>query len=211
MFSQQSRLQGLIEQVAIDQPTMPQLFERLMREGVTIRHGWTRTGKSKGISYSLDNVAFAGNQLGSRYSFPGLQKQLGVSYEPERDDEKLRSLLTNGVSQEDLLREQQQRQLAEALSRSAMGILRKAGHQDAEGRWVYSHSQGNYTIIYSPTKDGLVVSSREQEQVILAMKQGELALEYCQVTVQDLARFQQFERRIEEQQQQRQRGFDLER
>jgi hypothetical protein len=209
--SVQSRLQGLIEQVAIDQPTMPQLFERLMREGVTIRHGWTRTGKSKGISYSLDNVAFAGNQLGSRYSFPGLQKQLGVSYEPERDDEKLRSLLTNGVSQEDLLREQQQRQLAEALSRSAMGILRKAGHQDAEGRWVYSHSQGNYTIIYSPTKDGLVVSSREKEQVILAMKQGELALEYCQVTVQDLARFQQFERRIEEQQQQRQRGFDLER
>jgi hypothetical protein len=96
----QSRLQELIEQAAIGQLEMPEMFERLMRQGVEVRHGWTRTGKSKGISYSLDDVAFAGNQLGNRYSFPGLQKHLGVDYQADRDDERLRSLMDNGIPPE---------------------------------------------------------------------------------------------------------------
>jgi Relaxase/Mobilisation nuclease domain len=96
----QSRLQELIEQAAIGEPEMPLLFERLMRQGVEVRYGWTRTGKSKGISYSLDDVAFAGNQLGGRYSFPGLQKHLGVDYQAGRDDERLRSLMEHGFPPE---------------------------------------------------------------------------------------------------------------
>ncbi|MBE9030467.1 relaxase/mobilization nuclease domain-containing protein [filamentous cyanobacterium LEGE 11480] len=94
-----SQLQEKIEQAAIGQPEMPELFERLMREGIQIRHQWTRTGKSKGISYELNGVAFAGSQLGQRYSFPGLQGYLGVDYQADRDDEKLRSLMQNGISQ----------------------------------------------------------------------------------------------------------------
>jgi hypothetical protein len=128
----------------------------LMRQGVEVRHGWTRTGKSKGISYSLEDVAFAGNQLGSRYSFPGLQKHLGVDYQADRDDERLRSLVENGVPPEpevgplidnDVPSEpdvdlQQQRELAQAVARSAMRILQLVGKPNAQGQIGYEHERG---------------------------------------------------------------------
>jgi hypothetical protein len=210
----QSRLQDLIEQAAIGQPEMPELFERLMRQGVEVRHGWTRTGKSKGISYSLEDVAFAGNQLGQRYSFPGLQKHLGVDYQADRDDERLRSLMEFGIPPEpevDLV----QQQLAKELSRSAVRILDKVGRQDQSGRIVYVHSQGNYRLIYEGAVRRLTIESRELNGVILDGQAGVFDLARCRVTEEDLRRFQQFERVIERQQQERERqpkrdrGFEM--
>ena len=61
-----------------------------------MRVQFTRTGKSKGISYGWQGVALAGNALGTRYSFkhgePGLVKNLGLSYEPERDRPLIQAL-----------------------------------------------------------------------------------------------------------------------
>ncbi|MDZ8083828.1 MAG: hypothetical protein RMX35_32765 [Nostoc sp. DcaGUA01] len=57
----------------------------------------TRNGKSKGISYEKDGQAFSGTQLGAAYTFPGLQKHLGVDYQPERDDEFINKLLLKRV------------------------------------------------------------------------------------------------------------------
>jgi hypothetical protein len=208
--SVQSRLQGLIEQAAIDQPTMPLLFERLMRSGVEVRHGWTRTGKSKGISYALDGVAFAGNQLGSRYSFPGLQKHLGVSYEAERDDEKLRSLLDHGIAEIDRLEQEQQRQLAIELANSTMRILRQVGLPNERGRIAYARPNGVYRLEYDPALDTLMVSKQEDSRVILAAREGKVLLEYCRVSEQDLAQFHDFEFHLE-QRQQRQQGEQAER
>jgi hypothetical protein len=210
----QSRLQELIEQAAIGQPEMPEMFERLMRQGVEVRHGWTRTGKSKGISYSLEDVAFAGNQLGQRYSFPGLQKHLGVDYQADRDDERLRSLMEFGIPPEpevDLV----QQQLAKELSRSAVRILDKVGRQDQSGRIVYMHSQGNYRLTYEGAVRRLTIESRELGGVILDGQAGVFDLARCRVTEEDLRRFQQFERVIERQQQERERqpkrdrGFEM--
>jgi Relaxase/Mobilisation nuclease domain len=210
----QSRLQGLIEDAAIGQPEMPEMFERLMRQGVEVRHGWTRTGKSKGISYGLENVAFAGNQLGQRYSFPGLQKHLGVDYQADRDDERLRSLMEFGIPPEpevDLV----QQQLAKELSRSAVRILDQVGRQDQSGRIVYVHSQGNYRLTYEGAVRRLTIESRELGGVILDGQAGVFDLARCRVTEEDLRRFQQFERVIERQQQERERqpkrdrGFEM--
>jgi hypothetical protein len=210
----QSRLQDLIEQAAIGQPAMPEMFERLMRQGVEVRHGWTRTGKSKGISYSLEDVAFAGNQLGQRYSFPGLQKHLGVDYQADRDDERLRSLMEFGIPPEpevDLV----QQQLAKELSRSAVRILDKVGRQDQSGRIIYMHSQGNYRLTYEGAVRRLTIESRELGGVILDGQAGVFDLARCRVTEEDLRRFQQFERVIERQQQERERqpkrdrGFEM--
>ncbi len=53
---------------------MPQLIERLQIQGVKVRHGTTRNGKSKGISYSILDQQFSGTTLGAAYTFPGLQK-----------------------------------------------------------------------------------------------------------------------------------------
>ncbi|MDZ8029387.1 MAG: hypothetical protein RMX97_32550 [Nostoc sp. DedQUE11] len=76
---------------------MPILIWRLQLAGISVRTGWTRNGKSKGISYEKDGQAFSGTQLGAAYTFPGLQKHLGVDYQPERDDEPIHELLLKPV------------------------------------------------------------------------------------------------------------------
>jgi Relaxase/Mobilisation nuclease domain len=227
----QSRLQDLIEQAAIGQPEMPEMFERLMRQGVEVRHGWTRTGKSKGISYSLEDVAFAGNQLGSRYSFPGLQKHLGVDYQADRDDERLRSLMENGVPPEpevgplidnDVLSEPevdlQQRELAQAVARSAMRILQLVGKTNAQGQIGYDHERGNYRFVFDPAAGSLVIESKQTGEVILEGRSRKLDVAQSRLTEVDLQRFQAAEQRIEqvkqvqqerEKQGRRDRGFEM--
>jgi hypothetical protein len=81
-----------------DQLTMPMFIERLQGEGVEVRHGFTRNGKSKGISYCFSGQAFSGSHLGAAYTFPGLQKHKGVSYQPQRDDMAIKQLLLNPVN-----------------------------------------------------------------------------------------------------------------
>jgi Relaxase/Mobilisation nuclease domain len=89
------QLQELIDYATADNPTMPQLIERLQIEGVKIRHGLTRNGKSKGISYGIKGQQFSGTNLGAAYTFPGLQKHKGVNYQPKRDDQRIIALLLN--------------------------------------------------------------------------------------------------------------------
>jgi hypothetical protein len=228
----QSRLQEMIEQAAIGQPAMPLLFERLMRQGVEVRHGWTRTGKSKGISYSLEDVAFAGNQLGGRYSFPGLQKHLGVDYQADRDDERLRSLVEHGVPPEpevgplidnDVPSEpevdpQPQRELAQAVARSAMRILQLVGKTNAQGQIAHDHERGNYRLMFDPAAGDLVIESKQTGEVILEGRSRQLDVAQSRLTEMDLQRFQAAEQRIEqvkqaqqerEKQGRRDRGFEM--
>ncbi|MHC5854777.1 relaxase/mobilization nuclease domain-containing protein [Nostoc sp.] len=93
------QLQELIDCATIDKLTMPQLLERLQLQGVEVRHGLTRNGKSKGISYSWNDQKFSGTSLGPAYTFPGLQKHKGIDYQPQRDDELIESLLKNPKEQ----------------------------------------------------------------------------------------------------------------
>jgi hypothetical protein len=228
----QSRLQELIEQAAIGQPEMPLLFERLMRQGVEVRHGWTRTGKSKGISYSLEDVAFAGNQLGGRYSFPGLQKHLGVDYQADRDDERLRSLMDNEIPPEpevgslmdnDVPSEpevdlEQRRELAQSVARSAMRILQLVGKTNGQGQIGHDHERGNYRLMFDPAAGDLVIESKQTGEVILEGRSRKLDVAQSRLTELDLQRFQAAEQRIEqvkqaqqerEKQGRRDRGFEM--
>ncbi len=87
IVSTQVQLQQILDNLTSDCPSMPELLERLQKQGVTVRLDFTRTGKPKGISYAKDGVAIAGNKLGNRYSFNGLQRQLGVVYTPEQNEQ----------------------------------------------------------------------------------------------------------------------------
>lgn len=91
------QLQQTIDTASVDNPQMPILIWRLQLAGISVRTGFTRNGKSKGISYEKDGQAFSGTQLGAAYTFPGLQKHLGVDYQPERDDEFINKLLLKPV------------------------------------------------------------------------------------------------------------------
>lgn len=81
------KLQGLLDEVTEEQPTMPELISKLKNQGVDARVSYTRTGKVKGISYSWEGVAISGTHLGKAYTFPGLQKHRGVAYENSMDSE----------------------------------------------------------------------------------------------------------------------------
>ncbi|MEA5516772.1 relaxase/mobilization nuclease domain-containing protein [Nodularia sp. UHCC 0506] len=92
-----TQLIELIDRATIDQPTMPQMIERLQLLGVEVRHGLTRNGKSKGISYAWNEQKFSGTSLGAAYTFPGLQKHKEIDYQPQRDDQPIQQLLLNPV------------------------------------------------------------------------------------------------------------------
>jgi hypothetical protein len=92
-----TQLIELIDRATVDKPTMPQLIERLQLLGVEVRHGLTRNGKSKGISYSWNDQKFSGTSLGPAYTFPGLQKHKSIDYQPQRDSLHIEQLLLNPV------------------------------------------------------------------------------------------------------------------
>ena len=87
------QLQDLIDEVTQDNPSMPEFVERLQQQAVEVQVGLTRTGFSKGISYNLDGVALSGTQLGKAYTFCGLQKYRGVSYDKGRDNALIEALM----------------------------------------------------------------------------------------------------------------------
>jgi hypothetical protein len=91
------QIQQTIDNASVDNPQMPTLIMRLQQAGISVRTGFTRNGKSKGISYEKDGQAFSGTQLGAAYTFPGLQKHRGVDYQTERDDEPINELLLKPV------------------------------------------------------------------------------------------------------------------
>ncbi|WP_414545195.1 relaxase/mobilization nuclease domain-containing protein [Nostoc sp. CCY0012] len=86
-------IQYLIEYISFNNLKMPDFILFLQRTGISVKIGFTRNGKSKGISYEKDGIAFSGTQLGAAYTFPGLQKHLGINYQPQRDDLRISCLL----------------------------------------------------------------------------------------------------------------------
>lgn len=119
------QLQDLIDEVTQDNPTMPEFVERLQQQGVEVQVGLTRTGFSKGISYNLDGVALSGTHLGKAYTFSGLQKHRGVSYDKGRDNALIEALMqpqhlanAPGEAEENEL-ESSQSELAATLSATA--------------------------------------------------------------------------------------------
>jgi hypothetical protein len=87
------QLQDLIDEVTQDNPSMPEFVERLQQQGVEVQVTRTEIGLSKGISYNLDGVALSGTQLGKAYTFSGLQKHRGVSYDKGRDNALIEALM----------------------------------------------------------------------------------------------------------------------
>ncbi|MHC5826034.1 MAG: DUF3991 domain-containing protein, partial [Nostoc sp.] len=96
--TRKEQVQQIIDNASVDNPQMPLFIMRLQVDGISVRTGFTRNGKSKGISYEKDGQAFSGTQLGAAYTFPGLQKHQGVDYQPQRDDQRLNELLLNPVT-----------------------------------------------------------------------------------------------------------------
>jgi len=96
------KLEQLINAATADKPTVTEMIDRLQQQGVIVRPTFsTRALFKKAISFELDGVAIAGNKLGKAYSFPGLQKWLGVDYDPERDMPALKAAAAGELVQKE--------------------------------------------------------------------------------------------------------------
>jgi hypothetical protein len=94
------RLADLIDEATQDLPTFTLLIGRLQHQGVKVHPQFSTRGLFKeAIAFELDGVKVAGNKLGSAYSFPGLMRRRGVSYDPERDKSALRAAAAGEVVQ----------------------------------------------------------------------------------------------------------------
>jgi len=91
-----TRLQEMIKEASRDRPDMSRFIGRLEESGVNVRCNVQSTGRIAGISYELDGVAIKGSQLGKAYSWDGLQKQHGVTYEQSRDLASCRAATERG-------------------------------------------------------------------------------------------------------------------
>ncbi len=98
------QLQKLIDHAACDRPSLSKLVMRLQEQGVEVRIALTHKNKVKGISYAMETqtgrVSMAGCDIGSRYSFPGLQKRLGINYDPLRDHHLLQPPTSRQIYQQ---------------------------------------------------------------------------------------------------------------
>ncbi len=84
-----TQLQKAIDIAALDNPTLPELIQKLKGKGVKAQVHFQSTGRVQGLTYSMDGITFSGTKLGKAYTFPGLMKYRGVTYESDRDAELL--------------------------------------------------------------------------------------------------------------------------
>lgn len=82
------QLQRLIDEAAKNNPTAVDFAERLEMAGVVVIPNIAKTGLLNGFSFELAGEHYKGSQLGSRYSWKGLQKH-GVQYDKNRDSAEL--------------------------------------------------------------------------------------------------------------------------
>lgn len=146
--SPKQRLQKLVDEAMQGNPTSVQFAERLVAAGVEVRASIANTGKMNGFSFSLDDASFQASKLGDKYKWAKLSEH--VSYEQDRDSEKLKQLNPAARASADLgaVAESDRAHTASATARTnaedAIRTLTSAGRSTNEVRSAHdSNSIGN--------------------------------------------------------------------
>lgn len=79
-------MQELIDACAKGNPTMSEFLERLKEVGINGKIHVQSTGRIQGLTYELGGETYSGTKLGKAYTFNGVQKYKGVSYNRDRDN-----------------------------------------------------------------------------------------------------------------------------
>jgi hypothetical protein len=92
-----------VDEACSDKPTFNQLVERLKSQNIAVLTKFDKQNNILGIAYEMDGIKIAGYQIGKGYSFPGLQKYLGVVYgesgqQPISRNKRRRKRLTDAAS-----------------------------------------------------------------------------------------------------------------
>lgn len=96
------QMRATIERTASSHPRLDHFCGALEAQGITPRLAY-RGGVLHGITYRAQGTEVRGSKLGKAYSFPGLQRHLGVEYRPERDEPVIKaSYVERGGARADL-------------------------------------------------------------------------------------------------------------
>jgi hypothetical protein len=82
--SVRQQLQDTLKAIAQSSPTMSDFIEQVREAGIEMKGCLTPAGEF-GLSYKLNGVALPASKLGKNYTFRGLQVNLGIDFEPDRD------------------------------------------------------------------------------------------------------------------------------
>ena len=217
------QLQASIDKAIESSDSMPELMKKLLLENVSVRCEFTRSGKAKGISYSLNGIAFSGTKLGKGYTFPGLQKYESIKYDPNTDKEliinmmqyattakkieasELDKIVPNNIIQQNTQQQLNQREV----ERFAL-ILKQAWRCIGQPKFIETNSYcfehvGNQLKITRP--NGELVADLpfdKQHQPVFNIKEGDKEnFEEMSEIVKEFER----EKAEEERQLKRERGF----
>ena len=186
-----------IEQAVAGNPMLPQFMHRLKDRGVNARVGYTRTGKVKGISYELKGVAFSGSKLGKAYTFPGLQKYRGVTYDEAMHSDILVVNQRSPATGEQQMEQQQRTQIAAPI---LADFLSSVGRSEFEGHhYRMRGSKTDVELVRLSNGEVLMHATWNAEQQ--SWEQRELS----RLSEDDLDVFRQLAQRLQQVRQQQQR------
>lgn len=97
--SPKSRLQRLVSLAADGRPTAVAFCRTLEAMGVGVKVNLAATGRLNGFSFELGGETHTGSSLGKVFGWAGLRDR-GVSYEPDRDMEGLRTFSSQAWAKE---------------------------------------------------------------------------------------------------------------
>lgn len=205
------KLQSILNEAIAPDKTMPDFVAAIQQQGVSVRLS-RRTGGISGISYEMDGIAFSGTHLGRDFTFPGLQKHRQLSYEPSRDDEALaRALQPQPPESASLGIDPLQKQAAEAIAPIAVALFQEARRsgtviQADANRWILSGNQ--YVMSFDQESGVFSLQAQDGRGELLRLRGSDRAeiLEVAQrIEKQDLFNFQLIERRLQQQETERDR------
>lgn len=78
------KLKMLLDKILEDTPNIETFLLKLEEQKVKWKANLSSTGKMNGLSFELNGISFKASQLGKKYSWNNLQKEL--NYQPERDN-----------------------------------------------------------------------------------------------------------------------------
>lgn len=180
------QLQQAIDEQASLCPAMPELIARLNASGIEAQVVFTRTGKVKGITYSLNGVNFSGTQLGRAYTFPGLQKHRGISYDSTRDLDTIKQLcdseallltadrsveananitqeLENTIADTDILGDTREQQRIQFIAALLADYLLEKKAQRLEGKHYTTYWESDELVLVTNSDSSQILRARYKE------------------------------------------------
>lgn len=178
-----------IDLAAADKPTMPELINRLWQSHqIRAEVSYYSKGGVRGIKYGIDIGEInsdgsprllwkQGNNLNKyKYSFNKLQAELGVSYQPERDDKPIKSL-TEMMYLAPIKQDLQQNVSIHSPKTTSALPDNNPEPEVEQSRKLTSRQWAKLYVVYSQGLENLLPTDRDKEIALIAIKQGHLAEE----------------------------------